>query len=164
VLNASLREADGMLPTFMMDTNLHGVWQKYQRFDYEFAMFTVFNKLVDPVNLFIQAQEPWNLFKVGKLDQLANVIYSVLERLRQVAVLIAPVTPILSKEIFEQLGYDVTTTQAGDSAVCRELLLNGQPLRWEHLFTPLPFGQALQLRGPILPRLDSELAGAAKKQ
>lgn len=39
-----------------------------------------------------------------------------------------------------------------------------EALRWKDITnSPLPSGQTINLQGPILPRLDSELAGAAKK-
>lgn len=104
---------------------------------------------VDRANKLINDSEPWTLFKESKLEELANVIYAVLETLRKVAVALSPMTPVLSAEIWKQLGY---VTPLGD-------------LGWKDISgTALPKGQAINLQGPILPRLDSEIVGAGKKK
>jgi hypothetical protein len=65
--------------------------------------------------------------------------------------MLSPITPVLSDEIWSQLGY---------LAPLSELMP-----RWEDIAeSTIPLGQQIQLKGPILPRLDSELAGASKKK
>ncbi len=156
-LNALFRNSDGYLPSQPLDQLLDDVRFKYQCFDFEFALFTTFFHLINPVNQFIDAMAPWTLAKEGDTEKLARVLYSVLERIRQVAILIYPVTPLLAQNIFEQLGYTVSEKN-------KELTLNGQPLQWDNLYEPLPFGQAIHLTGPLLPRLDSEIVGASGKK
>jgi methionyl-tRNA synthetase len=103
---------------------------------------------VDAANKLINDTEPWNLYKQGLQQDLANVMYTVLETLRQVAIALSPITPVLSAEIQNQLGQDTTTS-----------------VSWECiLHQPLQAGQKTCLTGPLLPRLDSELLGVAKKE
>jgi methionyl-tRNA synthetase len=104
---------------------------------------------VDASNKQINEGEPWNLYKNGELEALADLLYQVLETVRRVALVLSPIIPVLSQEIWQQLGYTASMAEA----------------RWDDVVnTPLPAGQTLQLRGPILPRLDSEIVGAGKKK
>lgn len=122
----------------------------YEAYDFQKAADLIL-QLVDWANKQINDQEPWTLFKEGKLTELADLMYTVLETLRQVAILLSPITPSLSDEIWSQLGY-----QAALSALSP---------RWEDISDAhIPVGQRINLQGPILPRLDSELAGANKKK
>ena len=76
-------------------------------------------------------------------------MYTVLDTLRQVAIMASPVIPNLSQAIWRQLGYEQPISQ----------------FTWPDIVnSPLPEGQTLQLEGPILPRLEDELVGAAKKK
>ncbi|MBY0405713.1 MAG: methionine--tRNA ligase, partial [Cyanobacteria bacterium] len=106
--------------------------------------------LVDWANKQINDQEPWNLFKEGKLEQLGDLLYEILETLRQVAILLAPITPVLSPNIWSQLGYPESAYKNAT---------------WDTLKAPhLEPGQTLNLQGPLLLRLDSEIVGAGKKK
>lgn len=126
------------------------VHQAYAAFEFQKAADLIL-QLVDWANKQINDQEPWTLFKEGKLTELADLMYTVLETLRQVAILLSPITPTLSDEIWSQLGY-----QAKLSDLCP---------RWDDITNAhIPVGQRVNLQGPILPRLDSELAGATKKK
>jgi len=156
-LTASLRNDAHYLPTPSFDNHYDDIAFKYNAFDFEFAAYTLFTQVVNPANLFINDIQPWNLHKEGNTEALAKVIYSILERIRQAAVMLYPITPTISQTIFEQLGYTVST-------IDHELEVNGQRLSWESLWTPLPYGQAINLQGPILPRLEDDLADAEAKK
>ncbi len=156
-LNAELRGNENYLDSKPFDQFVDDIRFKFDRFDFEFALYTTFSQLVNPVNLFIDAQAPWTLAKNNETDRLAVVLYSALERIRQVAVILYPVIPTLSRNIFEQLGYDID----GD---VQTLKLNGQPIQWETIYDPLPFTQPIKLTGPLLPRLEDEIVGAAGKK
>ncbi len=117
-----------------------------------FAFTTAAEKTLhwaDGANKLINDSEPWNLHKNGDHDQLQRVLYTVLDTLRQVAIMLSPLTPSLCQAIWEQLGYK-------------------QPLSeftWDDILkTTLPEGQTVDLQGPILPRLESELVGSNKKK
>ena len=134
-------------------TNLddYGKLERVKRLYSEFNFQEVCNEVlveIDEANKFISDLKPWDLAKNNLTDQLASVIYSVLDLMRQCALVLSPITPALSTNILEQLGYSGNIEDA----------------RWEHITeTSLPAGQLVNLGQPILPRLDSELAGAAKK-
>lgn len=105
--------------------------------------------LVDKGNRIINSAEPWTLSKEGRQEDVEQVLYTVLDTLRQVAILLSPFTPTLSANIFEQLGYDAASITKQTWA--------------DVLKSPLPAGQKINLQGPILPRLEDDLAGDAKK-
>jgi len=126
------------------------VREAYDQFEFQKAADLIL-QLVDWANKEINDKEPWTLFKEGKLTELADLMYTVLETLRQVAIMLSPITPALSDEIWSQLGYHASLSEL-------------MP-RWEDIAqSNIPSGQPVQLKGPILPRLDSELAGANKKK
>lgn len=145
-LKKSLRENPDYLSSDPVDNFLDDIRYKYECSDFEFALYTIFKQMVSPVNLFIDAKAPWTLFKNEEMDRLAYVIYSALERIRQVAVLIYPVTPTLAQQIVEQLGYSVVSTG-------KTLLVNDQPVTWEFLFQPTPYNQTVNLNGILNPKL-----------
>jgi methionyl-tRNA synthetase len=106
----------------------------------------------DKANKLINDSEPWALAKQGdenSLTTLNNVMFTVLDMLRQVALMLAPITPQLSQAIWTQLGYTSPINQS----------------TWQDIIkTPLVPGQLLQLGSPVFPRLDSDIVGAGKKR
>jgi len=126
------------------------VREAYEQFEFQKAAELIL-QLVDWANKEINDKEPWTLFKEDKLTELADLMYTVLETLRQVAIMLSPITPALSDEIWSQLGYHASLS---------ELMPRWEDIAQAHI----PPGQQVQLKGPILPRLDSELAGANKKK
>jgi methionyl-tRNA synthetase len=156
-LNMTTKYFDGKVPEsrFAKPGTLHAqgaveVREAYNQFEFQKAAELIL-QLVDWGNKEINDQEPWTLFKEGKLSELADLMYTVLETLRQVAIMLSPITPVLSDEIWSQLGYH---------APLSELMPRWEDISQAHL----PPGQPIQLKGPILPRLDSELAGTSKKK
>jgi methionyl-tRNA synthetase len=103
---------------------------------------------VDKANKTINDAEPWTLHKEGKIQELANVLYSVLECLRQVALMLYPITPNVSQKTWEQLGF-YSSLESAD-------------WRWIQ-GKPIPPGQETALGSPVLPRLESEIVGAQRK-
>lgn len=134
---------------------LEDVRGAYERFDFSKAAEGIF-QLVDEANRSINEREPWTLFKDGKIAELADLMYGVLETLRQAAVALSPITPFIGEDIWRQLGYDTPLIDP----------ITHQPaVLWRDLTsTPLPPGRRINPQGPVLPRLDSELAGAGKKK
>lgn len=81
-------------------------------------------------------------------------LVSVLEAVRIVAVMLAPVTPSLSAAIYAQLGYEAADVQA---------------MRWakDVQWGGLPLGRALPKPSPVFVRLEGDFVtevAAAKKQ
>jgi methionyl-tRNA synthetase len=105
--------------------------------------------LLDGVNKYIDTQAPWALAKSGDLEKLGAVLYAVLEALRHAVILVSPFVPTLAGKMWEQIGLD-----AG---------LESQ--RWDDMvWGKLPQGTQTKRLGPVYPRIEDELAGAAKKQ
>lgn len=126
------------------------VREAFERFDFQGAADLIL-QLVDWANKQINDQEPWTLAKEGKTRELSDLMYTVLETLRQVALMLSPITPVLADEIWSQLGYQAPLSQLDP--------------RWEDISgAHIPPGQRINLKGPLLPRLDSEIVGAGKKK
>ncbi len=154
-LNMLNKYCEGQIPQFdkemvsLLDNEtLSQIRSHYDTYQFPEALQLTMG-LVDKANKLINDAEPWTLFKEGKLQELANVLYSVLEALRQAALLLSPVTPTLSQRIWDQLGCQGS--------------LNKADFRWV-FGMPLPVGQNTRLGSPILPRLESEIVGAGKKK
>lgn len=108
--------------------------------------------LVDIANKYINEQAPWALAKNEDTRiQCAQVLYNVLETLRQVSVLIYPYVPNIARDMWEQLGLQGQVSS---------ILLDN--LNWGGL-------QAGKIASkdsikPVFLRMDSELAGEKKKK
>lgn len=63
--------------------------------------------LVKASNKLIDDEAPWALYKKGDREGVARILYSVLESVRLAAYLISPVTPHLSTQIYQQLGFNI---------------------------------------------------------
>ena len=102
------------------------------------------------VNKYVNDTAPWSLAKEGKMLECAKVLYNVLESMRFIAALLAPYTPNISQDIYEQLN---RTEKASDVRL--------DDLKWGEI----PAGVITEKSKikPVFLRLDSEIAGAAKK-
>lgn len=82
------------------------VWQEYEKhlenLEFENASREIIN-YVAHWDKYINENEPWKLVK-SDLDRFSQVIYNVLEGIRQIAWLIAAFMPETGDKIFEQLG------------------------------------------------------------
>ena len=94
-------------------------------------------KLISQANSFIEESAPWSLFKDKKEEQLKKVIYSLLETIRLITILIWAFMPNISQNAWSQLGF---SDKPQDNA--------SQKLKWG-LF---PKGQALNKGTPLFPR------------
>lgn len=63
--------------------------------------------LVQAGNKYVDEQAPWSLYKQGQLSAVGEVLYVVLESVRQAAYLLAPIVPNLSTAVYQQLGYSI---------------------------------------------------------
>lgn len=63
-------------------------------------------------NKYLDDQAPWSLFKKGELEQVAEILYTVLESVRIAAYLLAPIIPTTATKIYHQLGYTVDFNRA----------------------------------------------------
>ncbi len=63
--------------------------------------------LIRAGNKFVDESAPWRLFKQGQQAQVEQVLYAVLESVRLSAYLLSPIIPDLSRQIYQQLGFEV---------------------------------------------------------
>ena len=62
-------------------------------------------ELIRGANLYIDSQKPWLLAKdASKKGRLAEVLYNLVESIRQVTILLKPIMPVKTKEVWHQLG------------------------------------------------------------
>lgn len=125
------------------------VEEAYRAFDFQ-KVASLLLERVDQANRAINDLEPWTMFKNGEAQRLATFMGSLLEALRIVAILFAPILPNLAQDILRQLGLDVPPTL---------LFHHLETLRFS-MDTP----HIIQPTGPLIPRLDSEIAGTDKKK
>lgn len=141
-------QADGAVQRLLQLEVLAQIRQHYEQFSFNEAAQQIMG-LLDAANKAINDGEPWTLFKEGRIQDVANLLYSVLELLRQVAMLLQPITPTLSQRMWEQLGCFGHIDSKTWEAILGE---------------PLPAGQKIRLGEPLLLRLESEIVGAGKKK
>ena len=104
-------------------------------------------ELVGAGNRYVDRTEPWALVKRGETERLAQVVYQVLETLRIIGVMIAPVMPDKAAQLRDQLGLDPLFP-----SVDRDL--------WPSVFGGLPPGTRTRTNQPLFPRLDKDEAQA----
>ena len=69
--------------------------------------------LVDELNNYITVQEPWVLAKdEANRERLGTVLYTTIDGLRSLAILLAPVMPKATAKLASALGIDATSTIA----------------------------------------------------
>lgn len=102
------------------------------------------------VNKYVNDTAPWGLAKEGKMEECAQVLYNVLESMRFIAVLLAPYTPNISQDIYEQLNRSEKATDVKLDSLKWGEILAGKITEKEKI-------------KPVFLRLDSEIAGASKK-
>jgi methionyl-tRNA synthetase len=84
--------------------------------DYHLAMDNLaFNEALDIIwqvigsaNQLIDKAKPWRLAQEKKLERLADVLYNLLETLRQLGWLLLPILPETAEKIWQQLGLQPT--------------------------------------------------------
>jgi len=95
--------SDAVLPDTAFRV-LAEVMTSFRELTFHKALMAIW-ELVGTANRYIVENEPWSLAKdPAKADRLDSVLYSLLETLRVVAVLISPFTPGAAEKIMAQLG------------------------------------------------------------
>jgi methionyl-tRNA synthetase len=143
--DASLEE---MLHPLIEQASLRAsVEDAYRAFDFQKVAALLLER-VDMANRAINDKEPWALHKAERHEELQALMAALLESLRLVAILFTPLLPNLSRDILTQLGFESLDE-------IEFALLETMPFHPGHTTAPI---------GPLLPRLDSELAGSVKKK
>ncbi|MGN1301309.1 MAG: methionine--tRNA ligase [Clostridia bacterium] len=73
-------------------------------------------KIIARANKYIDETMPWALFKEEKIEELADVMYHLVETLRKVAILIMPCMEETSEKMFKQLGIEDANLKTWESA------------------------------------------------
>ena len=144
------RNFDATVPDVVQDKHcLELVEQnslRYHEFMAEFefakAIRAIFD-IVDEANKYINDNKPWALFKEGKKEEGGAVIVTAMTMLKQAALLLCPVTPQLSADIWDQLGYNNKIT---------EINVNSPEYK-----NPIPTGQVVRNKGPVFVRIEEEI-------
>ena len=125
------------------------VKQRFDKFEIAEAAQEIVN-FSNTVNKYVNDTAPWGLAKEEKMLECAQVLYTVLESMRFIATLLAPYCPNIAKDVYEQLNLSQEPT-------CVML----DSLKWGEI----PAGKITEKEKikPVFLRLDSEIAGAAKK-
>ena len=100
-------------------------------------------KLAEAANLYVEQAAPWTLAKdPAKADQLAFVMYNLLESIRIIALYMAPFMPNTSAEVCRRLGL-------ADPALVEDI-------QAATVWGRLPAGNAVEVGDPLFPRLDTD--------
>lgn len=103
--------AEGMDPLCEID-----VWRDFEAAMADFRLDEAVNiawKVVANANQLIDKEKPWNLAKdKGKKGHLNDLLYNLLETLRQLGWLFLPIMPESAEKIWQQLGLEVEKEKA----------------------------------------------------
>ncbi|SMP63808.1 methionyl-tRNA synthetase [Desulfonatronum zhilinae] len=114
---------------------------QFHRFQFSMGLESLW-VLVRALNKYVDASQPWALFKQEQTDLLGTVMYTLLEGMRKVAVHLWPVMPEQSETMLGQLGQ------------------HGDPERWPHLadevlrWGGLEPGTEVAASSSLFPRLE----------
>jgi methionyl-tRNA synthetase len=127
--NELLRKAREVVPQYL---------RRMDELGFQRALESAWELLV-AINGYIVSREPWKMFKEnGAGESLSRVLWSSLEALRIVWVMMAPFMPRSTAEALARLGSDPSRIAVAD-------------LEWGELGT----GVAIRATDPIFPRIDS---------
>lgn len=107
--------------------------------------------IVDDANKYINDSKPWTLLKEGKSQEAASILLTSTCLLKRAAILLFPITPKLSCDIWHQLGF----TETLDTITVHK-----------EAYRPLmPAGQVVRNGGPVFLRIEDhkEAAASSKK-
>jgi methionyl-tRNA synthetase len=138
---ALLRTADPSIDNFTnrlgWDEGIKGTLHQYDTFNIHLALQNAATQAVF-CNRMIDEQKPWSVAKHPELaSRLDAILYTLVESLRIIAILISPVLPKGARGIFEQLGI------SGE--------LRFEDLRW----AVLPDGHRVNKPVPLFPRIET---------
>jgi methionyl-tRNA synthetase len=104
-------------------------------------------KLVSCMNKYIESEAPWALAKdPSKRDELSTVIYSSLEALRFLAVVLHPFIPVATERLYRSLGFSEGLSGIDPASA----------FKWGGLVPGTPVGDP----GALFPRIEARETGA----
>ncbi len=148
VITLLVKNFEGKVPDLPVDKEIvakvEACSEKYHEYmnDLEFAkaIKVLFEGIVNEANKYITDCKPWESFKAGEKDKGGAVLATVMCMLKRAAILLSPITPKLSNDIWEQLGYDGSiesmTVKQDSYGIC------------------VPAGQSVRNLGPVFKQLE----------
>jgi methionyl-tRNA synthetase len=126
-------------------TALDGL-QSFDRLDFKRGLEDLW-VFVSGVNRYVEARAPWKLNKQGLLDDLGRCLYTCVDALRIIAVLISPVMPAAAEQLWAKLGlHEALGDQRLPAAAERGLL---------------PVGSKVERGDLLFPKLEEHAAPAS---
>jgi len=104
-------------------------------------------ELVTAANKYVDQTEPWKLVKQNDTQRLSQVVYTSLEALRYLGLMLWPFMPVKASELLHQLGLDALSPAAGVDL-------------WPSDRSQLPGGIETRPGTPLFPRFEKEQEAA----
>ncbi len=104
-------------------------------------------ELVAAANKYVDTTEPWKLQKNGQTSRLSQVVYTALETLRYLGLMLWPVMPNKASELLKQLGFDALNPEEGVDL-------------WPNEWGKLPGGIETRPGVPLFPRFEPDQQAA----
>jgi methionyl-tRNA synthetase len=104
-------------------------------------------ELVSAANKYVDQSEPWKLAKQTDLTRLGQVVYTVLETLRYLGIMLWPFMPTKCEELLSQLGLDALVPTVGNDM-------------WPAEWGKLPGGIETRASKALFPRFEKEQEAA----
>lgn len=103
-------------------------------------------RVLEAANRYFSAQEPWKLRKTDE-RRMAVVLYTTLEVLRRVTILVQPIMPESASKVLDLLGVEAGTAEAGAHNIEA-----GDPRSFAALSERLTGGTELPKPEPVFPK------------
>lgn len=124
------------------DQAIENIIDKIKSNQLNVALESIWDTLIRAANRYIDASAPWTLAKEEKTEELANVIYNLIETLRVVSLLIFPFMPQTAEKLWSQIG---NKDELKNYSIPESLL-------WGNLET----GLTVRREAPLFPRIEEE--------
>ncbi len=119
------------------------IWPAYaeamDRWRFDLALETA-GKFITYCDQIISDSKPWEMYKLGDVQKVHNLLYHLAEALRHIALMIYPVIPQTAENILNQLGLDFANETK-------------KPLQDLQAWVGLTVGAKIQKSGQLFPRL-----------
>ncbi len=118
--NGTPNEVDAEFETYTVN-QIYIVNKHLKEYEIQNALQEIWN-IISRTNKYIDETAPWVLAKEEKTENLASVMYHLIENLRKIAILIKPFMSSTADNILRQIGVQDNSIINWDSLKCYELL------------------------------------------
>lgn len=121
-------------------------------------------RLAGQVNRYLERRAPWSLVKEGRKDEAATVMYTAIQAINRLKLLLAPYLPFTAEALHRMLGFEqplfgpLVTDEVEDEWGRREILryvAHQGSARW--VPQDVPPGQPLERPRPLVRKLDPDI-------